>query len=168
MNSFVCATCGETHEGMPTDYGWKMPDVLWDIPEERRSIEAKFNADLCRLGDRFFIRAVLQLPFNEQPGFYAWGPWVELSEQDFDRYVELYDKDGSGEPMLQGVLANELPLYPSTLGLPVMVQLRDSTNRPTLHVGTASDHPLAAEQSQGIDNQRYHQILVATGTVGGP
>jgi hypothetical protein len=166
MNSCVCATCGETHEGLPTDYGWKLPDVVWTIPEERRSTEAEFNSDLCQLGGRFFIRAVLKLPFKEQPGFYAWGPWVELQESNFYRYVELYDKDGTSEPMVTGALANEIPSYQSTLGLPVMVQFQNSASRPTLRVTTV--HQLADEQTQGIDNLRYHEILVAIGSVGGP
>jgi hypothetical protein len=166
MNSFVCATCGDTHEGLPTDHGWRLPDVVWAIPEERRSTEAKFNSDLCQFGGRFFIRAVLKLPFNEQPGFYAWGPWVELQEPDFYRYVELYDKDGTDEPMVSGTLANEIPSYQPTLGLPVMVQFQNSTSRPTLKV--AAGHQLADEQTRGIDNRRYHEILVATGSLGGP
>jgi len=166
MNSFVCATCTETHEGLPTDHGWKLPDVVWAIPEERRSTEAKFNSDLCQLDGRFFIRAVLKLPFNEQPGFFAWGPWVELQEPDSHRYVELYDKDGTSEPMVAGALANEIPSYESTLGLSVMVQFQNSTSRPTLHVTT--EHQLTDEQTQGIDNRRYHEILVATGSVGEP
>ena len=168
MNSFVCDTCGEDHQGMPTDYAWKLPDVVWAIPEERRSIEAKFDSDLCQLGDAFYIRCVLELPFNEQPGNYAWGPWVEVSEQHFYRYVELYNADGSDEPIFPATLANEITGYPTTLDLSVMVQLRNSTSRPSLHVVPATDHLLAREQSDGISNQRYHQILVSTGSISGP
>jgi len=165
MNSFVCATCGETHEGMPTDSGWTLPDEVWSLPGNRRSSEARFNADLCEFGDRRFIRCVLQLPFKEQPGSYAWGPWVELSPQHYARYVELYDRDGSAEPMVPGTLANEFPTYPSTLGLPVMVQFQGSSARPSVHVAADATHPLAAEQAEGIGNARYHDFLVATGAI---
>jgi len=128
---------------------------------------AKFNSDLCQFGNRFFIRCLLKLPFNEQPGYYGWGVWVEVAEPDFYRYVELYDKDGSAEPPVLGAIANAMPGYPPTLGLPVTVQFQSSTSRPMIAV-SASDHPIAEEQSRGIDNQRYHEILVATGSVGGP
>lgn len=84
-NSFFCKTCGDTHEGLPTDHGWTLPDVVWSIPEADRSSQAKFDADCCQLGDRFFIRGILKLPFNEQPGYYGWGVWVELSESSFYR-----------------------------------------------------------------------------------
>jgi hypothetical protein len=167
-SSFVCPSCGDTHEGTPTDHGWKLPDVVWDIPEDERPTRAKFNGDLCQFGDRFFIRCVLKLPFNDQLGYYGWGVCVELSETDFYRYLEIYDKDGSGEPMVHGAIANEMPDYPTTLGLSIMVQFQDSTSRPTVQVPSASSHPLAAEQSSGIDNWRYHAILVSTGSVGGP
>ncbi|MGO4221084.1 DUF2199 domain-containing protein [Lysobacter sp. TAF61] len=166
--SFVCPTCGDTHEGMPTDHGWKLPDVVWDIPEGERSCRGKFNSDLCQLGDRFFIRCVLKLPFTEQSGYYGWGAWVELSETDFYRYVAIYDKDGSEEPTVPGAIANAMPGYSQTLGMPVMVQFQGSTSRPTVHVPSASGHPLALEQTSGIDNRRYHAILVSTGAVGGP
>lgn len=165
MSSFVCATCGETHEGMPTDSGWTLPDVVWAIPKDRRSSQAHYNADLCQFGNRFFIRCVLHLPFSEQPGSYAWGPWVELSQPHFARYLELYDQDGSAEPRVPGTLANEFPAYPSTLGLPVMVQFQGASSRPRVHVAADAAHPLAAEQADGIGNGRYHDFLVATGVL---
>jgi hypothetical protein len=162
-SSFVCATCGETHEGAPTDYGWKLPDEVWAIPEIERSQKAKFDSDLCQLGNRFFIRCVLKLPFTELRGYYAWGIWVEVAETDFYRYVELYSQDGRTEPPIPGSIANTIPTYPSTLGLPVAVQFQDVTNRPTVDVTPAGTHILTAEQTNGIDSQRYHEILVATG-----
>lgn len=166
-SSFICPTCGETHNGLPTDRGWQIPDDVWAIPASERPDRAKFNSDLCQFGNRFFIRCLLKLPFNEQPDYYGWGIWVEVAEPDFYRYVELYDKDGSTEPPVPGTIANAIPGYPSTLGLSVVVQFQGSTSRPSVTVLTNS-HPIAAEQSSGIDNRRYHEILVATGSLGGP
>lgn len=152
---------------MPTDHGWKLPDDVWAIPADERADKAEFNSDLCQLGNRFFIRCFLKLPFNEQPGYYGWGVWVEVAETDFYRYVELYDEDGSAEPPVPGTVANAIPGYPSTLGLPVAVQFQASTSRPSVAVA-ANSHPIATEQSEGIANRRYHEILVATGALGGP
>jgi hypothetical protein len=53
---FICGTCGKEYAGLITDYGFKLPDVVWAIPEPERSIKAKFDTDLCRLGGRYFIR----------------------------------------------------------------------------------------------------------------
>lgn len=166
-SSFLCSTCGEAHDGLPTDYGWQLPDDVWAIPASERPERARFNSDLCQFGTRFFIRCVLKLPFNEQPDHYGWGIWVEVAEPAFCRYVELYDKDGSAEPPVLGNVANAMPGYPPTLGLPVVVQFQNSTSRPRVAV-RANDHPIAAEQANGIDNRRHHEILVATGSLGGP
>lgn len=162
MNSFVCSTCGDSHEGMPTDFGWKLPDEVWAVPESERSTRAKFDSDRCQFGERFFIRCILALPFTEQPGYYAWGVWVEIPESDFWRYIELYEKDGRAEPVIAGSIANSVPGYMSTVGLAVEVQLQDERSRPSVRV-VDGGHPFALEQRHGISNQRYHDILASTG-----
>ncbi|MET1023777.1 MAG: DUF2199 domain-containing protein [Pseudoxanthomonas sp.] len=161
MRDFLCDCCGQTHAGLPTDKGWTLPDVVWAIPQEDRQTRAKFDSDRCQLGERFFIRCILEIPFTEQAGYYGWGVWVELAEVDFWRYIELYDKDGSREPQVSGAIANAIPAYPSTLELPVTVQFQSSTSRPTVHLLADSQHPLALEQCDGIDSRRYHEILEA-------
>ena len=167
MDSFVCPTCGDSHDGTPTDHAWKLPDVVWAIPEKQRARKAKFTSDLCRFDRRFFIRCLLKLPFNERPGYYGWGVWVEVDKSGFRRYSELYDEDGREEPPIAGLIANKMPGYHSTLKLPVMVQFQDITSRPSVYL-PVSDHLLAREQSAGIDNRRYHEILVVTGSIGEP
>ena len=162
MKSFVCSTCEDAHEGMPTDFGWKLPDEVWAIPEAERSTRAKFDSDRCQLGDRFFIRCILALPFTEQPGYYGWGVWVEILESDFWRYIELYEKDGRAEPAITGSIANAIPGYKSTVGLAVQVQLQDEKSRPSVQF-VDRGHPLAMEQQVGVSNQRYHDILASTG-----
>jgi hypothetical protein len=148
-SSFICPTCGKAHEGLPTDHGWKLPDDVWAIQEPERSKKAKFTSDLCQLGGRFFIRCLLELPFSERSGYYGWGIWVEVPEATFHRYLELYEQDGSGEAPVSGAIANAIPGYPSTSGLPVSIQFQDSTSRPTVHVSASSGHPLVTEQSAG-------------------
>jgi len=167
-SSFNCPTCGTTHEGLPTDHAWLLPDDVWAIPEPERSNKATFTSDLCQLGDRFFIRCLLEFPFNEQSGYYGWGIWVEVPEATFHRYLALYEQDASGEPSLPGAIANVLPGYPPTSGLPVTIQFQDAASRPTVHVSESSHHPLAAEQSTGLSTSRYHEILTSTGSAGGP
>lgn len=165
--SFVCSACGKSHEGLPTDYGWTLPDEVWAIPAAERRDKAKFDADLCEFGQRFFMRCILRLPFTWRPKYYGWGVWVEVSESDFFRYIELYSEDGTSEPPIPGRIANAVPGYPPTLGLPVLVQFQSSTSRPTV---TPLDrgHPLTVDHLDGIDDRRYHEILVSTGAVANP
>jgi hypothetical protein len=56
-------------------------------------------------------------PFTES-GEFGWGAWAEVDWSTFERYLELYDEDGSGEPPKDGILANDLPPYPSSIGSP--------------------------------------------------
>lgn len=162
MRPLVCKVCGDSHEGMPTNYGWAMPDELWEIPEAGRSSRAQFNSDCCQLDDRFFIRCVLALPLNEQSGFYAWGVWVEIEESDYLRYGQLYREDARSEPVFVGSIANVIPGYISTRGLAVEVQLQDAKRRPSVRVVNGS-HPLTMEQREGISHQRHHEILASIG-----
>lgn len=164
--SFRCSICGKTHAGLPTDQAYKLPDVVWSIPEADRAGQAKFTADLCQLGDRFFIRCILQLPFAQNVAVdavdFGWGIWVEVAQPVFDRYLALYSEDGSVEPPLPGKIANTIPGYgDQTLGIDVLIQFRDKTERPSVHFPPAANCQLAAEQLNGIDAARYHEILAA-------
>ena len=102
------------------------------------------------------------MPFSEQSGYYGWGVWVEVQSPGFDRYVELYALDGRDEPPVDGLIANEVPGYEATLGLPCTVQFQTSTTRPTVNVSIATGHAIAVEQADGISNGRYHEILEVT------
>lgn len=158
-SSFTCQTCGETHDGLPTDRGWTLPDAVWAVPEVDRSSRAKFNSDLCQMDDRHFIRCLLKIPFNEQAGYFGWGVWIEVLEIDFYRYIELYDKDGSSEPAIHGMIANEIPTYPSSLGMPVLMQFQDSKSRPDVRFPATAKHPLATDKADGLNNARYHELI---------
>ncbi len=157
--SFTCSICGKVHEGLTTDWAYRLPDVVWAIPEAERSTAARFSDDLCQLGDRYFIRCVLPIRFSDAEGEFCWGAWAEVEWSVFCRYRELFDKDGSVEPMYAGYLANALRAYADSSGAEVLVQFRDPTQRPALHLRESDASPLAREQRCGIDNARYHEIL---------
>lgn len=156
---FLCSICGEEHVGLPTNYAYKLPDDVWAIPEPDRTARAKFTADLCKLGQRHFIRGVLWVPFSQQDGFFGWGAWTEVERPSFDRYLQLYSEDGSVEPPHAGILANALPITGSTLGTPVLVQFEDRASRPSICLKENDQSPLAVEQRNGITDVRYHEIL---------
>lgn len=164
--SFACQTCGEIHQGLPTDSAWQLPDAVWAIPEPERARQARWDADRCQFGERYFIRCVLFIPFQSLDGSYGWGVWVEVSERDFYRYVELFSSDARSEPPICGTVANDIPCYDGALGLPVSVQFGTATSRPTVTVSSSCGHPLAIEQKQGMSNERYHEVLMATGAIG--
>lgn len=158
-DSFTCSICGQTHGGLVTDWGYTLPDEVWAIPEPERSEKARFNNDLCQFDGRSFIRCVLNVPFAEASGHFGWGAWAEVDGSTFERYLELYDEDGTAEAAHMGKLANALPAYPGSLGTPVMIQFGDPTERPSLHSAPADESRLAREQRTGIGEVRYHEIL---------
>lgn len=156
---FTCACCGETHEGLLTNFGFQLPGVVWDIPPDQRKESAHFNDDLCEYQKRCFIRGVLPVPFLDTDGYFGWGVWAEVDRAVFKRYLELFRADGSAEPLHAGKLANSLPVYAGSLDAPLQIQFHDAKKRPTFTL-LAEDHsPLALEQRNGINSARYHQIL---------
>lgn len=158
---FVCATCGQSHDGLPTDWAFKLPDDVWAIPASLREEEARFTDDLCQYGDRHFIRGLLLVPLPDMASDFGWGVWAEVDAAVFQRYHDLYDTDGSFEPLHSGTLANSLPGYASSLEMPVNIRFRDATQRPLFRLLERDQSVLAIEQRTGISSARYHQILDA-------
>jgi hypothetical protein len=156
---FACPQCGKIHEGLPKDQAFKLPDEVWAIPEPDRSESAKWNTDLCQLGDRFFIRCLLPVPFaGSEDDYYGWGVWVEVDPAVFQRYLEIYDKDGSAEPEASGKLANSIPLYADSFGSTVTIGFGLPADRPTLTFSEDSNS-LAHDQRVGLSQQKFHELL---------
>ncbi len=156
---FTCSVCGERHEGLATDWGFTLPDVVWAIPEAERAEKARFDSDLCLFGERHFIRCFLGVPLNDAGDQFGWGVWCEVGRPVFMRYAELYEADGSAEPVHPGTLANRLPAYDSALGKPVVIQFADPTTRPSVFLPQDDESQLANEQRRGIDSARHHEIV---------
>ena len=159
MPTFTCSVCGEVHEGLPTDWAYTLPDEVWAIPEATRADAAKFDTDLCQYGERYFIRCALPVPLRAAGSEFNFGAWAEVEWTTFKRYVDLFDEDGSAEPLHPGRLANALPPYPQSAGLTVWLQFHDASRRPSLHLDKADRSLLAGEQRSGVDDVRHHEIL---------
>ena len=155
---FTCSSCGDVHEGLP-DVGYQAPVHYFDVPEDERDSRARLRGDFCVIDDEFyFIRTVLLVPVQDTADDFGWGVWSSLSEQNFHRYVDLYDSGSvTGEGPYFGWLSNELPLYPDTLNLKVRVHLQDGGMRPLLEL-EPTDHPLAVDQRDGIAHDRAVQM----------
>lgn len=158
--AFICATCGERHEGLSKDRGFTLPDEVWAIPEDERDGQARYNDDLCQWGDRHFFRCILPVPLKGTDDSFGWGVWVEVEPEVFERYLELYEEDGRDEPPVPGKLANRLEPYPGTsLGTRLLVQFQTPDQRPILTLPEGDKSRLAQEQRDGIDAARHHEIL---------
>src|SRR4249919_2806196 len=106
-HSYVCSSCGKTHEGLPTDWGFKLPDEVFDLSYLDRYRRTRSNADLCALDEnRFFIRGLLMIPFTHQEGEFAWGVWVEVPKAVHDFYLDNYSNELAQGTKAEGALAN--------------------------------------------------------------
>jgi hypothetical protein len=160
--SFVCPTCGKSHDGLQRNFAWKLPDVVWAIPAEQREAAAKCTSDLCQYGERYFIRCILPVPLLGADDPFNWGVWAEVERPTFERYLEIYEMDAESEPHRLGRVANAIPGYPE-ISEAMEIHFGKSTERPTLHFTPACNHPLAKEQREGISGGRYHEILEIIG-----
>ena len=166
--SFVCAICGKGHAGVSLDTAFTFPDEVWEIPEQERAEHASWTSDLCQFDGRYFIRGFLPIPLIERQEHYGWGVWVEVDRPTFERYLELFDVDARKEPPVRGLLANEVPTYPESIGLPVQVQFGSRAQRPHISFPEEACHRFAEEQRNGMREARLHEILVARGEIEEP
>lgn len=162
--SFICATCGQTHEGFPV-LAFKAP-APWDwASEEERVANWKLQSDFCRFKDvDFYIRAVLALPIIGSDQKLEFGVWSTLSRANIDLYWQSFEDDDQSKlgPMF-GWFSNALPGYPETMSLACQVWPQDHRQRPLIDL-EPTDHPLAIHQRDGIameEAARYYHAHIA-------
>ncbi len=140
-------------------FGPTMPDYCLGVPESERSKRVLLDADLCVIDKvHFFIRGCLDIPIIGGPDLFRWLVWVSLSEKNFNRAVDLWERSGrEDEPPYFGWLNTIIPLYPDTLNLKTHVHTRPVGERPYIEL-EPNEHPLAIEQRQGITLSRAQNL----------
>jgi hypothetical protein len=156
---FACAVCGETHAGETRDIRMGLPQPIFLLDEEERERRSWVGEDSAILdGERFFVRALVELPIAGEEGYFGYGAWIEVSEPDYAALVELWhDEDGWRSEPFPGTLANELSPYAFTDGLPVRLRLRDFRLLPLVELEDG-EHELVRAQRHGISPHRAHQL----------
>jgi hypothetical protein len=156
---FACAVCGETHAGETRDIRMGLPQPIFLLDEEEREHRSWVGEDSAILdGERFFVRALVELPIAGEEGYFGYGAWIEVSEPDYAALVELWhDEDGWRSEPFAGTLANELSPYAFTDGLPVKLRLRDVRLLPLVELEDG-EHELVRAQRHGISPHRAHQL----------
>jgi hypothetical protein len=160
--SFTCDVCGETHAGETRDIRMGLPQPIFLLDEDERERRALVTDDSAVLhgdsGDRFFVRALLELPIAGEDGYFGYGAWIEVSEPDFAALRELWDDDdGWRSDPVAGTLANELSPYAFTEGLSVQIRLREVELLPLVELEDG-EHELVRAQRYGISPHRAHQL----------
>ncbi len=161
---YVCSSCGKTHAGLPTDWGFKLPDEVFDLSYLDKYRRSRSNTDLCTLdAQRFFFRGVLMIPFTYQEGAFGWGVWAEVSKSVHDFYLDNYNNELAQGTRVQGALANTIPGFPELVGSALDIELQSAKDRPLFTFPPVADHELAADQRDGISHARHHQFLELCG-----
>jgi hypothetical protein len=160
-----CATCGEEHEIL--DPTFRRPDAVVRLPSAERTKRVKESDDLCTIWassdaerHRYFVRCVLKVALLDAEGKAAWGLWAEVAEADFRSIVEKWsDPQQASLPAIEALLANRIPDYPDTVGLPATLRMTGPTTRPELVFDRLPTHPFAVECTEGVSTHRLMEWL---------
>lgn len=146
-----CACCGRGL--VPEDTAWMFgaPDDYLRIAEPERGGLARITADQCIVADRlFYLCGNLDLPIRGQDGSLRITCWVRIDEDTHQFLCDTWqDPERVRQTPHASELANNLPSYPPTEGLPVQVVQNPPGNRPTLVV-PRGDHPLCRDFNEGM------------------
>jgi len=156
---FLCRTCRQFHPDPPMHYGIAAPADWYEVPVAERARRCRLSGDRCAIdGARFYLLGNLEVPVRGVRERFSWDVWVELGAADFAAAAADWDRPGRvGEAPYRGRLATALPGYPDTTGLEVRVLARTVGRRPLLSLDPA-DHPLAADQRDGMTRDRVREI----------
>ena len=161
---YICSTCGKAHEGLPTDWGFGLPDEVYALSYLDKYRRARSNSDLCTLDEgRFFFRGLLMIPFTHQIGHFAWGVWIEVPRAAHDFYLDNFSNELAQGTTFSGTIANAIPGFDDSLGLPLEAVIQSAKSRPLFYFPNASGHELARDQRAGIGPERHHSYLESCG-----
>jgi len=158
-DSYLCDRCGERHEGLPFSYGVDAP-VHWSDEYATRD-DSVLDQEICIVrNEHFFVKGIVYLPVRDADQDFEWTVWVSLSRANMTRALDLWTTEGrESEPAYFGWLSTELSAVygQTTVNLKTHVHTRPVGTRPLIFV-EPDDHPLYAEQQQGITRARVREI----------
>ena len=161
MPQISCSICGEPHDLGNIDPAFTRPEAYVQIPPDQRGTRANHGDEGCIVVSEdgstltYYVRAVLYVPIRGEAKPIGWGLWVEVDHATYMTVGDhLQDLHQSSLGPFPATLANRLPHYPETLGLPGTVQPTGPTTRPTFRFSPLSTHPFAKEALNGVLPER--------------
>jgi hypothetical protein len=139
-------------------YGVSAPDYWAD--DMAADPHNHLDDDLCIIdGKGFFVRGNIVIPVRDHDETFSWNVWVSLSKDNYGRMLEMWERPSRAEePPYFGWLSSTLPVYAEpTRNLKTRVHTRPPGTRPLIELHP-DDHPLAAEQRDGISLERVREI----------
>ena len=158
---FICNSCDQLHEGVPT-FGFDSPAIVEWMPHDQRGERVELGSDDCVVdGKRFLVRGCIEISVVGEEDPFIWGVWIDISASDFEKWSQAFDltkRERFGP--FAGYLGSVLPCYPNTFNHHVVMHLRDKGTRPFIEV-SKSRHPLHLEQCSGMTHERLKEIYLA-------
>jgi hypothetical protein len=158
-DGYVCASCGERHEGPALCYGPAAPVQYDAVAPEERDRRCTLTGDACLIDDEhWFLRGRIELPIIGREEPFAWLVWVSQSQASMEKMMAAWESPARVdlEPTF-GWLSSQLGCYPNTINLKTMVHQRPPGERPWIEL-ERTQHPLAVEQREGITWERVCEI----------
>jgi len=159
---YTCRTCGVWHDERPTCIGAEMPAAVAALAPAELDSRVERSSDQCILdGEHFFILGNLAVPIHGSETSMRWTVWTTLSRANFKRAADLWETPGrESEPPYFGWLSNQIPGYPPSVNIKLLVHTEAVGIRPRLEV-IEDGHRLAVEQQQGIEEARVEELIHA-------
>jgi len=165
----ACNSCGTPMAGSSEilsllNFHCKAPHQ-WEIADTEAKEKGRLSLDLCKLADMTFIKGLLEISIIQEgstlKSSFSWGVWIEVSQQLFNNYIASWHKEGrEKDPPIEGKFANNIPLYPNTIGMKVAIHFREPGKRPWVEVKQV-DHPLYTEQKSGLTPKRAVDMAIS-------
>ena len=158
--SYQCKTCGATHPERPTCFGAQMPAVAAQLNEEDRERRVEISSDQCIVdNEHFFVLGTLDFPVQGSDEVVRWLVWSTLSQPNFERASELWETSGrESEPPYFGWLSNQIPGFPDSLNVKLLVHTEPLGFRPRLEV-LDEGHPIWSAQRNGITSEQADKLI---------
>lgn len=160
---YRCRSCTKLHQGLP-ELTFGAPDRYVLVPESERADRARLGTDYCVVDDcYFYLRCRLELPVRGFAETLRLGVWARIGKDLFTTY---FQRAGSVDELAIEpffcLIANDLPGYPGTNGLPGKVVAGEGRGGAPSLVPGAAEHPLARDARDGLSIERALEIVHAS------
>ncbi|GGE46223.1 DUF2199 domain-containing protein [Actibacterium pelagium] len=123
----------------------------------------RLTADLCQVGQSFFIRGEVRLPLLGTKEALVYTPWISVSLDNFKSYLNSKQSgDFSSFSSANGWMMNYLQGWDMTSWLPATLNFIAEASRPVIDVHP-HHHPISMAQRNGVNFDQVLDLYAAAG-----
>lgn len=119
-----CPVCPWPLEDHDRDISFRLPDELEDWSAEELSEKTSLLDTFLHLKpDRFFMRVLIPIHLDNDH-VVVFGAWLTVDRLTVESASQVWNTPEYGSFSCSGLLANALPPWPDTVGVPITVESR--------------------------------------------